>query len=380
MSISVNTTFVGLDVHKKSINVAAILVGEKRVTEEWQLENNPRAVKKMANRLKKLSSGPIVAFYEAGPCGYAFLHQMEQLEIDCRVIAPSLIPMKPGERIKTDRRDAAKLAMMGRAGLLTEIQPPTTEEEAVRDLSRAREDAKKDLLSARHRLSKMLLRHGYVFSDGKNWTQKHRIWLKGIRYDDILLQRVFDNYLLAIEQIEERVKILESHLEEVAQSAPYAERVGWLRCLRGVDTTAAMIILAELHDFRRFTNPRELMSYLGLTPSEYSSSDRKRKGSITKAGNSHARRILIESAWSYRYRPSVSGALKKRRDGQPPAVIAIADRAQQRLHKRYFKLTEGYHKPHNVAAVAVARELVGFIWAVLNHQSAACSQKQGVVE
>lgn len=370
MSKNSVTTFVGLDVHKKSISVAVVLPGKNRVTEEWQQENTPRALKKLSNRLRKMSSGPVIAFYEAGPCGYAFSRQLTQLQIDCRVVAPSLIPKKPGERVKTDRRDAAKLATMGRAGLLTEIQPPTPEEEAVRDLSRSREDAKKDLLSARHRLSKMLLRHGYSFLGGKNWSQKHRQWLQGIRFEDISSQRVFDNYLLAIEQIEERVKILESHLDEVAMSDPYADKVGWLRCLRGVDTITAMIILAELHDFRRFTNPRDLMSYLGLTPSEYSSADRKRRGAITKAGNSHVRRVLVEAAHNYRFKPSVRGALKKRREGQPAAVIAIADRAQQRLHKRYFKLKEGYRKPHNVAVVAVARELVGFIWAILTHQYA----------
>lgn len=369
MSKEFGTTFVGLDVHKKSIHVAVVGAGSSKVTEEWQLENTPQALKNLAKRLKKLSSGRVVAFYEAGPCGYAFLRQMKVHQIECRVVAPSLIPKKPGEHIKTDRRDAAKLATMGRAGLLTEIQPPTPEEEAVRDLSRAREDGKKDLLSARHRLSKMLLRHGLVFLDGKNWSKKYREWLNGIRYEDVSSQAVFDNYLLAIDQIEERIKRLESRVEEVAQSEPYAEKVGWLRCLRGVDTITAMSILAELHDFRRFTSARELMSYLGLTPSEYSSSDRKRRGGITKAGNSHVRRLLIEAAWSYRHRPLVRGALKKRREGQPAAVIAIADRAQQRLHSRYFKLKEGYRKPHNVAVVAVARELVGFVWAVLNHKS-----------
>ena len=325
----------------------------------------------MVRRLKKLAPGPIRAVYEAGPCGYTFLRQVQKMGIDCRVIAPSLIPKKPGEKIKTDKRDARKLAQMDRAGLLTEIQPPTPEEESIRDLTRAREDAKKDLMSARHRLSKMLLRHGYVFREGSNWTQKHKRWLQGIRFEHGAAQKVFENYMLAVEQIEERLERLTSQLEEIAQSEAYAEKVGWLCCLRGVETVTAMTILTELHDFRRFTSARELMSYLGLTPSEYSSSERQRKGSITKAGNGHVRRVLVESAWSYRYRPSVSVCLKKRRKGQPAQVIAIADRAQQRLHSRYIKLKEGYHKPHNVVTVAVARELVGFIWAVLKHQHLA---------
>lgn len=371
MSIIFGNTIVGMDVHKKSINVAVMPNGSAGVTEQWQVVNEPRALKKLAKRLKALSSSPIQAVYEAGPCGYTFLHQMTALDIDCHVIAPSLIPKKPGERIKTDRRDAAKLAMMFRAGLLTEVKPPSPEEEAARDLTRAREDAKQDLMSARHRLSKLLLRHGFVYRNGNHWTLKHRAWLKGVSFEEKSTQQVFDNYLLAIEQIEERVARLGAHIEELANSETYAEQVGWLRCLRGVDTITAMTILTELHDFRRFTSARELMSYLGLTPSEYSSAERTRKGSITKAGNGHVRRVLVESAWSYRHRPSVRGELKRRRKGQPAEVIAIADRAQQRLHSRYYKLKEGYHKPHNVAVVAIARELVGFIWAVLNHQRLA---------
>ena len=375
MSVEFGTTVVGLDVHKKFVNVALIPDRAPKVTEQWQVTNETRSLKKLVKQLKKLSTAPIVAVYEAGPCGYDFLRQITALDVDCRVIAPSLIPKKPGERIKTNRRDAAKLAMMFRAGLLTEIQPPRPEDEAARDLTRAREDAKQDLMSARHRLSKLLLRHGFVYRNGKHWTFKHRAWLKQIRFEAVPTQQVFDTYLLAIEQIEERVAQLGSHIEALANSETYAEQVGWLRCLRGVDTITAMVILTELHDFRRFTSARELMSYLGMTPSEYSSGERSRKGSITKAGNCHVRRALVESAWSYRHRPSVRGELKRRRQGQPAAVIAIADRAQQRLHSRYYKLKEGYHKPHNVTIVAVARELVGFIWAVLNHKQLLATEE-----
>lgn len=236
------------------------------------------------------------------------------------------------------------------------------------DLMRAREDAKKDLMSARHRLSKMLLRYGLHFSETNNWTLKHRAWLKRLRFDQRHAQQVLDNYLLAIEQVEERLKALDVLIEEAATEDACAEHVGWLRCLRGIDTVTAMTILAELHDFRRFTHPSDLMAYLGLTPSEYSSGSRVKRGSITKTGNTHVRRVLVEAAWSYRHRPAVSASLRKRRQGQPPAVIAIADRAQLRLHRRYYHLKEGYQKPHNVVTVAIARELVGFIWAVLNHE------------
>jgi transposase len=286
-------------------------------------------------------------------------------------VAPSLIPVKPGERIKTDRRDARKLAKLLAADMLTQVRPPSLEEESLRDLTRAREDLVGDLLSARHRLSKMLLRHGFVYRDGNHWTNRHGYWLRSIKFEDDNAQQVFNTYRLGIEQIEERLKQLTDRLEEISKQKPYAQPVAWLRCLRGVDTITAMTIVAELHDFRRFTEARHLMSYLGLTPSEHSSSTRTKRGSITKAGNGHVRRVLVEAAWNYRHKPAVSALLRKRRAGQPEAVLAIADRAQQRLHKKYYRMKEGYMKPHNVVTVAVARELVGFIWAILHHEQVA---------
>lgn len=364
-------TYVGMDVHRSGINVAVVLAGANRVSEDWQLANEPSAIGRMVRKVSRLGGDEAIYCYEAGPCGYALQRQLKALGKQCVVVAPSLIPSKPGERVKTDRRDSRKLAELLKAGLLTAVHAPSPEEEAVRDLTRAREDAKKELLSARHRLSKMLLRHGYSYTAGTNWTLKHRDWLKAVRFELRDLQAVLDNYILGIEQIEERLKNLNGRLEEVAQSDRYAERVGWLRCLRGIDTLTAMVILSELHDPSRFTNPRELMSYLGLTPSEYSSGARKQRGSITKAGNSHVRRVLVEAAWNYRHRPAVSAYIQQRRKGQPAAVLAIADRAQLRLHKRYFRLKEGYRKHPNVVAVAVARELVGFIWALLNHKHTA---------
>jgi transposase len=287
----------------------------------------------------------------------------------CEVVAPSLIPVKPGEKIKTDRRDARKLAELLRADLLTEVRPPTLEEEGVRDLCRCREDAKEDLMRARHRLGKMLLRRGLVYSGGKAWTRPHRKWLRSIEWDNEADQTVFDDYFRAIEHVEERQAALTSKIEELSKQAPYAEPVGWLRCFRGIDTVTAMTIVAELHDFSRFTSPRALMSYLGLVPRESSSGDSTRRGGITKTGNKHVRRILIEAAWHYRHKPAVGAKLRKRREGQPGSVIAIADRAQLRLHKRYWKLLLGSNKPSNKVAVAVARELVGFIWAVLYPQA-----------
>ena len=371
MSMNNGITYVGLDAHKASINVAVVVAESREVGFECQIAHEPRSLKRLAKKLSSLAPGAVVAAYEAGPCGYALQRQLDALGVACVVVAPSLIPVKPGERVKTDRRDARKLATLLQAGMLTEVHPPSLEEEALRDLARAREDAKQDLMRARHRLSKMLLRQGRHFSQTKNWTHKHRAWLKGIRFEYPSAQRVFDNYLLAIEQVEERLNELDVYLEEMAVSQPYAEQVGWLRCLRGIDTVTAMTILTELHDFRRFTSPRELMGYLGLTPGEHSSGGRVRRGSITKTGNGHVRRVLVEAAWNYRHRPAVSAYMRARRKGQPTAVLAIADRAQVRLHRRYFKLKEGYRKPHNVVTVAIARELVGFIWAVLNHQRVA---------
>ena len=366
-----NITFVGLDAHAKDINVAVILPGSNTIDEQWQVAHEKRSLCRLVKRLLKTEgTGGVRAVYEAGPCGYALKRTLEELGIECHVVAPSLIPVKPGERVKTDKRDARKLATLFKGGLLTVVHPPNESEEALRDLMRAREDAKKDLMSARHRLSKMLLRYGLRFTETKNWTKKHRAWLKRLHFDEGHAQQVLDNYMLSLEQIEERLAILDAQIEEAAIEEPYAERVGWLRCFRGIDTVTAMTILAELHDFRRFTHPRYLMSYLGLTPSEHSSGGHTKRGSITKAGNSHVRRVLVEAAWNYRHRPAVSVALRKRRAGQPAAVLAIADRAQHRLHKRYYRLLEGYRKPHNVVAVAIARELVGFIWAVLNHEYA----------
>ena len=360
-----------MDVHKKSINVAVVITGKREPVDEWQFENTEKGIKQYVKKLKGKTKGEAKIAYEAGPCGFVLQRRLSKEGFDCIVVAPSLIPVKPGERVKTDKRDARKLAEMLKADLLTEVHAPSTEDEAVRDLTRSREDTKQDQMSARHRLLKMLLRHGFTYHDGKHWTQKHRCWLKQIRMENEVAQQVFDGYLLVIEQIEERLKSQNEQIEKVAESEKYREQVGWLRCLRGVDTITAMMILAELHDFRRFTHPRELMSFLGLTPSEYTSSERVRRGSITKAGNSHVRRVLIEAAWHYRHKPSVSGDIKKRREGQPTEVIAIADRAQSRLHRRYFRLKEGYNKPSNVVVVAIARELAGFIWAVLHCQKKA---------
>ena len=239
----------------------------------------------------------------------------------------------------------------------------------MRDLCRARDDARDDVQRARHRLGKLLLRRGLHFA-GKNWTRAHRQWIATIEWEHAAERAVVEDYLLAIDQVESRLGELDARLAETAQTAPYREPVAWLRCFRGIDTLTAMLILAELHDFRRFPSPRALMAYLGLVPSEDSSGDRHRRGRITKTGNGLVRRVLIETSWHYQHRAGVGSALAARRTGQPARVIAIADKAQQRLCRRFRRLT-AEHKPAPKVVVAVARELAGFIWAALQPVAAA---------
>ena len=359
------TTFVGIDAHKAFLRVATLVPGRGK-NEEFEIKNEPRSIRRLAKKLLKVSGGSVSSCYEAGPCGYVLQRDLITAGVPCTVIAPSLIPFKPGDRVKTDRKDAKKLADLLKADLLTEVHPPTPEEEAVRNLCRARGDAKEDQQRARHRLSKYLLRQGAIYTEGKSaWTLRHAKWLRGLSFDDVADQAVFDHYLVTLTQASERLVAIMAKLEEAASTEPYAKPVAWLRCLRGIDTVSAMTIVAELHDFRRFTSPRHLMAYLGLVPSEHSSGAKERRGSITKAGNSHVRRILVEAAWNYRQKPAISRGLRIRREGQPGWVIAIGEKAQYRLHKRYWKLLlKGKHA--NKVTVAVARELVGFIWSILS--------------
>ena len=367
-------THVGLDAHKKSIQVAMLLPGREKPV-EWGMANEPGAVRRMVKKVLREGGEGAEFCYEAGPCGYALQRQIRQLGATCQVIAPGLIPVKPGDRIKTDSRDARKLAELFRAGLLTEVHPPTLEEEAVRDLCRCREDAKADLLRSRHRLGKMLLRRGILWEGGKRaWTMSHMQWLRGIAFEHASDKAVFADYLLAIEQLGARLKGLDAQLEEAACKDPYRQPVGWLRCFRGIDTVTAMTIVSELHDFRRFQSPRDLMAYLGLVPSEHSSGEKRHQGSVTKAGNSHVRRVLVEAAWHYRHPVHIGAALQKRRQGQPGRAVAVADRAAQRLHQRFWKLSMR-GKPAGKVILAVARELAGFIWAALTPPVAGALQR-----
>jgi transposase len=361
-------TYVGIDAHKRELYMA-MLIGTAATPVAWTAENEPKAIERLHRKLEREAPGPVRVCYEAGPCGYVLQRQLTKGRVSCVVIAPALMPRKPGDRVKTDKRDARKLAEFLRAGLLTEVRPPTPAEEAVRDLCRARDDARDDVQRARHRLGKLLLRRGLHFSGRKNWTKAHRQWITTIQWAHVAERAVVDDYLLAIDQVESRLVELDARIAETAQTDPYREPVAWLRCFRGIDTLTAMLILAELHDFRRFPNARALMAYLGLVPSEDSSADRHRRGRITKTGNTLVRRVLIEAGWHYRHRPGVGPGLAARRQGQPARVIAIADKAQQRLCRRFRRLT-AKDKPAGKVVVAVARELAGFIWAALQSPAA----------
>ena len=365
------STFVGLDVHKETIAVAILLPGHEAPV-EWEIANDATAVRRLAAQLRRRAPGKIHCCYEAGPCGFTPQRQLAAAGVDCTVIAPSLIPVKPGERIKTDRRDARKLAQLLRAGLLTSVRPPTPAEEAARDLGRTREDISADLKRARQRLGSFLIRRGVTWRHrGRVWGFRHRLWLRALVFAEPLDRQVFEHYLVAVEYFEAQLQSIDVQLTALAAAEPYREPVGWLRTFRGIDIVTALTLLTELHGFARFTTARELMAFLGLVPSEHSSGATQRRGALTKAGNTHVRRVLIEAAWHYRHRPTISAALRRRRVGQPPRVIALADKAQHRLHQRFARLSARGKPPTKVVA-AIARELVGFVWAALApHATAA---------
>jgi transposase len=357
-------TWVGIDAHKKTLAVAVLPPSGK--VEEFTVDNTEKAIRKLARRLTRASKGKEVrACYEAGTCGYTLQRRLDTAGVVCEVIAPSLIPRKAGERVKTDRRDALKLAELFRAGVLTTVSPPTLEQEAVRDLCRCREDVRADLARCRHRLVKMLVRRGLVFDPRQRlWSVAHRRWLEGLTFDNEVDRVVVAEYKLAIEQAERRLRAMDAELAKAAQLPLYKEHVAWLRCFRGIDTTVAMISVAELHGIERFDSPRALAAYLGLVPSLHASGDSERRGKITKTGNGHIRRALVQACWQYRHRPSVGRGLRARREGQPERVLAVAEQAERRLSGRYARLkARGKHV--NKVVIAIARELVGFLWAAL---------------
>jgi transposase len=354
-------TWVGMDVHKESLVVIPVGQESGRAKDRWEIPHTARGRQRLLGRLRTLANPRCV--YEAGPCGYDLSRFLEKEGIPCDVVAPSLIPTRPGDRIKTDRRDAEKLARMHRAGELTTILVPPPAQEALRDLVRAREDVQQDVLRRRHRLLKFLLRHGQRF-EGASWTKAHWAWLRSQKFADNNLNTVFTESLLALDQDLERAKRLDRQIEEQSRAPEIAQKVARLKTLRGIDTLTAMTLLSELVDVNRFASARELMAFVGLVPSEHSSGPKRRRGSITKTGNAHVRRVLVESAWHYRHAPrGTSGKIRQRRQGHPPELVERARKAELRLHGKYVRMVMR-GKPSGVAAVAVARELAGFVWDI----------------
>jgi transposase len=315
-------------------------------------------------------AGRLRVCYEAGSCGYVLHRQLAGLGVACAVVAPSLVPSKPGDKVKTDRRDALKLARLHRAGELTAVWVPDDAHEALRDLTRARGAAVAELHRCRQRLGKFLLRQGLRPPAGvKPWTLRHRDWLGRLRPAQAAHRVVLEEALHALDQAAARLGRLEDVVREVAASGPHAALLGALQTLRGVGLVTAATLVAELGDVRRFATPRQAMAYAGLVPGERSSGGRTRRGGITKTGNAHVRRVVVEAAWHYRHPPGVGAALRRRQAGQPPAAVELAWRAQGRLHKRFRRLV-GRGKLKQEAVVAVARELLGFVWAIAQEAAA----------
>lgn len=356
-------TYVGLDVHKATVSVTVAEGGrDGEVRQIGVFPNCPGVLSKMAARLGK--GGRRLSFcYEAGPCGYGLQRLLTTDRHECIVVAPSLIPMKAGDRVKTDRRDATMLAKLHRAGELTPIWVPDVAHEAMRDLIRARATAVRVLAKARQHLQGFLLRHGKAYAGTRTWTLAYRRWLTTVRFNHPAQQIVFQDYIHAVADAETRRDRLTQQIEELLPAWPMAPVVAALQAMRGVALVAAVTIVAEVGDFRRFANPRQLMAYLGLVPSEHSSGNTVRRGGITKAGNTLGRRVLIEGAWTYRMSARVSRKLHDRLESLPSAVRDIAWKAQVRLCGRYRRMAAA-GKPSVVITTAIAREMVGFIWAI----------------
>ena len=358
-------TYVGLDVHKEGIVVAVAEGGLRgEVREYGRIVNSAAALDRLAGKLGR--EGVKLRFcYEAGPCGYGIQRHLVARGHDCVVVAPSLIPRRPGDRVKTDRRDAASLARLHRAGELTPVWVPDPGHEAMRDLVRARLDAVHALRRARQQLSGFLLRHGCHYGRPA-WTKLHRRWLAGLKFEQAVLHLVLEDYLQAIEAAQARRDRLTAQIAAMLPDWTLAPVVAALQAMRGMALVNAATLIAELGDLSRFANPRQLMAYLGLVPSEYSSGASLRRGGLTKAGNSAARRLLVEAAWCYRFPARVSRELLLRQEKLPKPIRDIAWKAQVRLCARYRKLART-GKPANVVTAAIARELSGFIWAITRH-------------
>jgi transposase len=352
-------SWAGLDVHARSV-VAVTLDAESGELRSAKLPGETAKVVEFLGRLP----GPTRAAYEAGPTGYGLARALQAAGIGCVVAAPGKIERPAQDKLKTDQRDAERVLRLLMIDALHPVRVPSVEEEALRDLVRAREDVRGDLMRARQRLSKLLLRHDILYEDSAStWTQRHRSWLRAQDLGGGAQATLLD-YLGAIDTLELRRGTLEKTIGELVVASPYAQTVARLRCMRGIDTLSAVGLCAEIGDFTRFDRAGKLMSYIGLVPSENSSGESRRQGPITKTGSRHARRLLVEAAWHYRKTPSRGITLQRRQDGQPANIIQISWQAQQRLHRVWRRLAEQRGKRRTIVAVAVARELAGFCWAL----------------
>jgi len=366
-------TYVGLDVHKDTIAVAMAEAGQRgEMREHGKIANTPAALRTLAAKLGR-GGGELRFCYEAGPCGYGIQRQLTEGGHDCVVVAPSLIPRKPGDRIKTDRRDAINLARLHRAGELTPVWVPDQTHEAIRDLVRARLAAVRTLRQARQQLSGFLLRQGHHYHRPA-WTLMRRRWLAGLAFAQPVHHIVLEDCIAAVEAATARRNRLEAHIEAALPDWSLAPVVRSLQALRGVALVSAATLVAELGDITRFTNPRQFMAYLGLVPSEHSSGRTRRQGGITKAGNGAARRMLIEAAWSYRFPARISRDQLLRQEALAKPIRETAWKAQERLCGRYRKLVRAGKLP-TVITVAIARELSGFVWAIAKQAPAAAPMR-----
>ena len=350
-------TLVGLDVHAAKI-VAATLDAE---TGELGFERMEGSTTKAVEFCSQLPQ-PVRATYEAGPTGHGLARELSETGVECLVAAPGKIPRGATEKVKTDRRDAEHLVRLLLAGKLHAVRVPDTAEEALRDLVRAREDLRIDLMRARHRLSKLLLRHDVRF-EGRAWTERHRAWLGAVDLGHEAAQEALGDYCGAVDSLLHRRSRLETEIARFVDSSPWAKTVGRLRCLRGIDTLSAVGLCCEVGDFERFARPAQLMSFLGLVPSESSSGCQRRLGSITRSGSRHGRRLLVEAAWHYRRQPRATKALEQRQADQPSEAVAISWTCQRRLNRLWGRM-ERRGKQRTLIAVAAARELAGFAWAI----------------
>jgi len=357
-----STPLIAFDQHAATTVAAVLLPGQPRPALHPLSSESPTILRFVQRLVRQV--GAVRCCYEAGPCGFELQRALTQAGISCDVIAPALIPRRPGDRIKTDRRDAAQLAVLYRAGALTAIHIPTAQEEAARDLLRCRDDIRADLLRARHRLSKFLLRHGRRFTATKAWSKRYEAWLRAQTWPLQALDQTHQAYLRAVDEALARLRAVDQDLRALLDLEPLRPRVQRLRCFRGIDDLTALTIAAELGDARRFATAPSVMAYVGLVPSEHSSGTRQARGAITKTGNAHLRRVLVEAAWHYRHHPFLGRALRLRQQGASEAAIAHAWAAQQRLSRRYQRLA-ARGKPKQHIVTAVARELAGFVWAAL---------------